>query len=292
MPSSDPPSTQKQALVTALQWGLVQAFFLDTVGRLLENYYEATTGASFPPDWVFSIQVAAPLALVVGGYGGYRWVTSGRASTSAAAHRSRILFVGALVVGWALAIVPTMAFQLLLGDRLHTVPFFLLPTLTAIFVFAGAYLLAYRVDSDWYRRHRNRLLGTVRGAIVGLIFGMVGFSLYGSYLVATRTNFSLDGGPGIVAAVCLGAIAGYGFADRERDESQIVEFLVVFVSAFLVLTLLLGLGITAMAIVGLSVPDFGFSFVVTVLPAVCALGLAGYLTYRVETSFSRRLFGR
>lgn len=114
MLSRDAPSTQKQALVTALRWGLVQTFVLDTLDRLFRNYYCATTEAFLPPSWVTSIQFAAPLGLLVGGIDGYRWVTSGRAMTSASAHRNRVIFVGSLLAGWALAIIPTMAFQWLL----------------------------------------------------------------------------------------------------------------------------------------------------------------------------------
>ncbi|MFB6161173.1 MAG: hypothetical protein ABEJ61_08360 [Haloferacaceae archaeon] len=108
--------------MTALQWGLVQTFVLEAVGRLLRNYYRATTDAFFPPRWVTSVQFAAPLGLLVGGLGGYRWVTSGRAATSASAHRDRVVFVGALLAGWALAIVPAMTFRWLLGNRLFSVP--------------------------------------------------------------------------------------------------------------------------------------------------------------------------
>lgn len=209
MPPSDAPSAQKQALTTALQWGLVQAFLLDTLGRLLRNYYRATTDAFFPPSWVTSIQFAAPLGLLVGGIGGYRWVTSGRATTSASAHRNRVVFVGSLLAGWTLAIVPTLALQWLLGDQLFTMPYFVLPTFTAVLVLVGSYRLAYRVDADWYRQHRSRLLGVVKGAFAGVILGVIGFIAYGSYLAATQTNYSFSGGPGIVVAVCLGAIAGY-----------------------------------------------------------------------------------
>ncbi|KAB1197210.1 MULTISPECIES: hypothetical protein [Haloferax] len=294
MSSPDSPSTQKQALVTALQWGLVQAFVLDTVARLLRNYYRATTDVLYAPDWVFSIQVAAPLALLVGGLGGYRWVTSGRAATSAPAHRNRVVFVGSLLVSWALAIVPTAAFQWLLGDRLFTVPFFVLPTLAAISAFGGAYLLAYRVETEWYRRHRDKLLGTARGAVVGLVLGVVGFVVYGAYLAATQTSYSLSGGPGIVAGVCLGALAGYAFGDTGRDGDRSAEFLVIFLPSVLALAVLVGLGSVVLSILGVSVFDIGVSpsFVTILVPIVAALGVASYLTYSVETTFYRRLVGR
>ncbi|CQR50978.1 MULTISPECIES: hypothetical protein [Haloferax] len=290
MPSSDTPSTRKQVLVAALQWGLVQAFVLDTLGGLLGNYYRATTAAFFPPDWVTSIQFAAPLGLVVGALGGYRWITTGRGSTSPSAHRRRVVFVGSFVVCWALAIVPTMAFQLLLGERLFTVPFFVLPTLTAVAAFGVAHLLAYRVDREWYRRHRGRLLGSARGAIVGLILGMAGFAVYGSYLAATRTNFSLDGGPATVVATCLGAVAGYALTDSERGGDRAAEFLVVLLPSLLVLSLLMGLVSAAFTVLGVS--DLVSSSATFVLPVVFSLGLASYLTYRAETRVYGRLVGQ
>lgn len=292
MPPSTGPSERKQALVAALQWGLVQAFVLDTLARLLRNYYRATTDEFLAPGWVYSIQFAALLGLLVGGIGGYRWVTSGRAATTASAHRDRAVFVGSLVAGWALAIVPTAAFEWLLGERLFTVPFFVLPTLVAAVVFVGSYLLAYRVGTAWYRRHRSRLLGAVAGAFAGLVLGVVGFVAYGEYLAATRTTYSLDGGPGIVACACLGGLAGYALADTERDGDRSAEFVVLFVVSSLSLTVLTALGTAALSAVGLS--PFGV-VPVAVLPVVwlvTPLAIAGYLAYWRQTALSERLVGR
>ncbi|MFC4452104.1 MULTISPECIES: hypothetical protein [Halorussus] len=292
MPSQDAPSTQKQALVTALQWGLIQTFVLDTLGRLLRNYYRATTDAFLPPNWVTSIQFAAPLGLLVGGIGGYRWVTSNRASTSASAHRNRVIFVGSLLAGWALAIVPTMAFQWLLGDWLFSMPYFVLPTLTAISVFVGSYLLAYRVETAWYRRHRPRLLGAVKGAFAGLLVGFIGFIAYGGYLAATQTSYSLSGGPGIVTAVCLGAIAGYMLTDTERGGDRSAEFVGLLIVSLLAFSLLLTLGMVAFNAVGVSPFGFSSSFIWPLIPLVLALGVASYLAYGVQTTFYRRFVGR
>ena len=292
MPSQDAPSTRKQALMTALQWGLVQTFVLDTLGRLLRNYYRATTDAFFPPSWVTSIQFAAPLGLLVGGIGGYRWVMSDRASTSPSAHRNRVIFVGSLLAGWALAIVPTMAFQWLLGDRLFSMPYFVLPTLTASFVFVGSYLLAYRVETAWYRRHRPRLLGAVKGAFAGLLVGFIGFIAYGGYLAATQTSYSLSAGPGIVTAVCLGAIAGYMLTDTERGGDRSAEFVVLLIISLLAFSLLMTLGMVAFNAVGVSPFRFSSSFIWPLIPVVLALGVASYLAYGVQTTFYRRFVGR
>ncbi len=271
---------------------MVQAFILDTVGRLLRNYYRATTDVFSTPDWVFSILVASPLALVVGGYGGYRWVTSGRAATSASAHRNRVLFVGSLLVCWTLAIVPTVAFQWVFDDRLFTVPFFLLPTFAAIFAFGAAYHLAYRLDADWYRHNRGKLLGTAKGAVVGLVLGVVGFVVYGAYLSATQTSYSLSGGPGIVVGVFLGGLAGYAFSENERGGDRAAEFLTIFLPSVLVVALAIGLASVALAVLGMSVSGFPSSFVSVLVPIVLSLGVASYLAYHVETTFYRRLVGR
>lgn len=292
MPSRDAPSTQKQALVTALQWGLVQTFVLDTLGRLFRNYYRATTEAFLPPSWVTSIQFAAPLGLLVGGIGGYRWVTSGRATTSASAHRNRVIFVGSLLAGWALAIVPTMAFQWLLGDQLFSMPYFVLPTLTAVLVFVGSYLLAYRVETEWYRHHRTRLLGAVKGAFAGLLVGFIGFITYGGYLAATQTNYSLSGGPGIVLAVCLGAIAGYVMTDTERGGDRSAEFIILLIGSLLAFSLVMTLGMVALNTVGVSPFGFTSSFILPLIPLILALGVAGYLAYGVQTTFYRQFVGR
>ncbi|MFC6823658.1 hypothetical protein [Halopelagius fulvigenes] len=292
MPSPDGPSTKNQALVTALQWGLVQTFVLDTLGRLLRNYYRASTDAFFPPDWVASIQFAAPLGLLVGSISGYRWVTSGRAATLASAHRNRVVFVGSLLAGWTLAIVPTMAFQWLLGDQLFSTPYFVLPTLTAVAVFVGSYLLAYRVDPKWYRRHRTQLLGAVKGAFTGLVMGFIGFIAYAGYLAATQTNYSISGGPGIVVAVGLGAIAGYLLTDTERSGDRSTEFVVLLILFVLTFSLVTTLGMVILGVVG--VPLFGFSssFILPLIPLVLALALAGYLAYGVRTTFYQRFVGR
>lgn len=292
MPSQDAPSTRTQALITALQWGLVQTFVLDTLGRLLVNYYRATTDAFLSPSWVTSIQFAAPLGLLVGGIGGYRWVTSGRASTAAAAHRNRVIFVGALLASWALAIVPTVAFQWLLGDRLFSVPYFVLPTLTAVLVFVGSYLLAYRVETEWYRHHRTRLLGAVKGAFAGLLVGLIGFITYSGYLAATQTNYSLSGGPGVVTAACLGAIAGYVLTDTERGGDQSAEFVGILIVSLLAFSLLMAFGMVALNAAGASPFGFSSSFIWPLVPLVLALGVASYLAYGVQTTFYRRFVGR
>lgn len=288
--SGDAPSTRPQALVAALQWGLVQAFVIDSFARLFTNYYRATTDAFGAPGWVYSVAVATPLALLVGGVAGYRWVTSGRGVTTPAAHRRRVVFVGALLGGWALAIVPELAFEWLLGDRLFTVPFFVLPTVVAGFVLAGAFALAYRVDPGWYRQRRSRLLGAVQGAIAGLLLGMVGFVAYGNYLAATRSNFSLDGGPGIVVAVSAGAVVGYVLSGRAREADRSVEFLVVLVPSLLGFALLTGVVTTALGALGFPTLGFGWGASV-VLPSVSALVLAGYMAYVARTSFHRRFVG-
>ncbi|MFC4551735.1 MULTISPECIES: hypothetical protein [Halorussus] len=292
MPPSDAPSTKKRALLAALQWGLVQAFLLDTLGRLFRNYYRATTDAFLPPRWVTSVQFAVPLGLLVGGIGGYRWVSSGRAATSDSAHRNRAVFVGSLLVGWALAIVPTMAFQWLLGERLFTVPFFVLPTLVAVLVAGGSYLLAYRVDAARYRRHRSRLLGAVKGALVGLALGVIGFVAYGRYLAATRDSYSLDGGPGIVAVVCLGACAGYVLTDSRGGGDRSAEFVAAFLVSVLGFSLATTLATVALGAVGVS--PFGFvpAFALPLVSVVLALVTAGHLAYGLRTTLYRRFVGR
>ncbi|ELZ85145.1 hypothetical protein C454_01415 [Haloferax gibbonsii ATCC 33959] len=170
-------------------------------------------------------------------------MTSGRATASASAHRKRVVFVGALFVGWALAIVPTAVFQLVLDERLSTVPYFVLPTLTALSVFAGASLLAYRADAGWYRKRRNRLVGGAAGGCTGVLAGVFGFVVYSWYLLATQTNYSLNGGAGIVAAACVGAAAGY--ARTESDRAR--EYLVLLLVSALSLSLAVGLVTLALA---------------------------------------------
>jgi hypothetical protein len=292
MAPADAPSIRRQAFVAALQWGLVQAFVLDSVGRLARNYYRATTGAFIPPDWVTSIQFAAPLGLLVGGYGGYRWLTSGRGATTLAAHRARVRFVGALVAGWALAIVPTMAFQWLLDEQLFTVPYFILPSLAAVLVFGGAYLLAYRADPNWYDQHRNRLLGGVQGAFVGLVMGFAGFVVYGSYVAATRTEYSVDGGPGIVVAVGLSGLVGYLLGERTENGDRAAEFLTLLLVSVLGLSLAMVLGIAVLGAAGVDPFGFGSFYLYPLLPIVLALVFATYLTYSVRTNVYGRLTGQ
>ena len=185
-----------------------------------------------------------------------------------------------------------MAFQWLLGDRLFTTPFFALPTLVAVSVFVGSYLLAYRADAEWYRHHRSRLLGAAKGAFVGLILGVVGFIAYGGYLAATRTSYSLDGGPGIVVGVCLGAIAGYTLTDTERGGDRSAEFLALFTVSVLGFSVVTALGTIALSAVGVSPFGFISSFILPLVPVVLALGTAGYLAYGIRTTLYRRFVGR
>ena len=291
MSSPEGPPAQKQAVIAALQWGFIQAFVLDTLGRLLRNYYRATTDAFFPPDWVTSIQFAAPLGLVIGGIGGYRWVTSGRGTTSLSAHRNRVVFLGSFLAGWALAIVPTLAFQWVLGDGLFTVPYFLLPTLVAVVALLGSYLLAYRVDATWYGHRRNRLLGAVKGAFVGLLLGFIGFIGYGGYLAATQTEYSLDGGPEILGAVCLGALAGYLVTETEREGDRSAEFVVLLVLSLLASSLVVALSTAALGAVEVSPFGVTSSFFLLLVSLVLSLGMASYLAYRVQTTVYQRIIG-
>lgn len=291
MAPADAPSAKKQAFVTALQWGLVQAFVLDSAGRLARNYYRATTDSFFPPDWVTSIQFAAPLGLLVGGYGGYRWLTSGRGTATLEAHRTRVRFVGALVASWALAIVPTIAFQWVLDEQLFTVPYFVLPSLVSVLVFVGAYLLAYRIDSDWYDQHRDRLLGGVQGAFLGLVAGFVGFILYSGYVAATRTEYSVGGGPGIVVAVGLGGLAGYLWGGRGSGGDRAAEFVTILLVSILGLSLVMGLGIAVLGAVGLDIFGFGTFYLYPLTPLILSLLLAVYLTYSVQTNVYGQLVG-
>ncbi|MBV0901059.1 hypothetical protein [Haloarcula salina] len=288
MAPQDTLSTRKHALVAALQWGLVQTFILDTLGRLLRNYYRATSDAFFPPDWVMSLQLAAPLGLLIGGIGGYRWVTSGRAVASPSAHRNRVVFVGALVAGWAVAIVPEIALQWLLGDRLFSIPYFVIPTLTAVSVFVGSYLLAYRVGTDWYHRWRPRLLGAIQGAVVGMLVGLTGFVVYGQYLIATQDNYSLDGGPGIVAAVCLGAIIGSVLTDTDQAGTRSAEFIALLIPSLFASNILTGLGIVALSVIGIPTLGSGSMLVPVLAPVLLSLGVASYLAYGAHTMLHRR----
>ena len=140
MPSSA-PTERERAVVAGLQWGLTQAFVLGSLATLLDDYYRATTSRLFPPDWVFSVVAAVPLAFAIGGVMGYRWVANGQATSGSRAHRARVTFTGTVLVGWALAIVPRIGMRAVLGDRLHTAPWFLLPSLVPVVVLGGA---AYR----------------------------------------------------------------------------------------------------------------------------------------------------
>jgi hypothetical protein len=291
MPSPDTISTRKQALIAAIQWGLVQTFALNLLGGFLQNYYRATTDAFLPPRWVASIQFAAPLGLIVGGIGGYRWVSSDRAKASVSAHRNRVVFVGSLLAGWALSIVPTMAFQWLLGEQLFTSPYFILPTLTAILVLVGSYLLGYRVSTEWYRHHRSRLLGAVKGAFAGLLLGVIGFIAYGGYLAATQTNYSLSGGPGIVVAVSFGATVGYVLTDTEDAGDRSAEFFVLLILSLFAFSLLTALGMVALNAIGVSPFGFSSSLLLPLIPIVLALGVASYLSYGAQTTFYRRFAG-
>jgi hypothetical protein len=178
---------------------------------------------------VTTVQFTVPLGLVVGGYGGYRRVTSGRGATTRTAHRRRVTFVGALLVGWALAIVPTLLAGVVFGDPLFETPYFVVPTLVALTVLGGAFVLAYRTDPARYARYRNRLLGGVQGALCGLLLGVTGFVLYGRYLEATRDQFSFDGSLGIAAVVGVGTVAGVLLVDTDDGGDRAAEFVTLLV---------------------------------------------------------------
>lgn len=206
-------------------------------------------------------------------------------------HRTRVEFVGALLVGWALAIVPTLVFQEILGGHLFTVPYFILPTLTALVVFLGAYLFAYHADTSWYRVHRRKVLGAVQGAFVGGIIGVVSFVIYVRYFLPVGADFSLNGGLGTVTAICLGALVGYALADTEASGDRSLEFLTLLVSMEFGVALLSAIGTYAFATTGIRIGEI-VSTLLFVGPVVLVVAVAGYLTYVSRTTFYQRLTGR
>ena len=291
MPSSA-PTERERAVVAGLQWGLTQAFVLGSLATLLDDYYRATTSRLFPPDWVFSVVAAVPLAFAIGGVMGYRWVANGQATSGSRAHRARVTFTGTVLVGWALAIVPKIGMRVVLGDRLHTAPWFLLPSLVPVVVLGGAAYLGYRRDSDWYGHHRERLLGTVQGALTGLLTGIFLITIAGTYLTATLNSVSLDGGLIVVGCTILGALAGYALADRIDAGDRGPEFCTLLLLSSLLLS---SVGVVLMAglvAVGSSTPMLGVVPFYPAVPISLAFAMTVYLTYGARTDVYARLIGR
>lgn len=279
----------RHALAAALQWGLVQAYLLDTVGQLLTNYYGTTAEAFAAPGWVSSIQFAVPLAFLVGAYGGYRWVTAEGGATTASAHRARLRSAGALLVGWALAVLPSVALRAVVEAPLVTVPTFLLPGATAVVVLAAAYWVGYRVSGAWYARNRGRLLHAAQGALAGLLVGFAGFVGYGAYLRATRASYSLDGTPSILAGALVGACIGTALADRFEPD-RAAEFIVVLACGSATLALLSTVVSYAVVVVGILPGVMSIPLLPLAFPLLLLL-LATYLTYVARTDLHRRLVG-
>ncbi len=283
-----PRAVRRRASVAAIQWGLIYGYVLDTVGRLFTNYYRATAGAAVPPDWVNTVRLAIPLGLLVGGVGGYRWVVGGRGSATAAAHRKRWVFVGALLAGGAFSWVPTVV----LGDRLYAVPYFLVPTLVAVAVFAVAVALGYRVDRAWYRRRRRKLGGAVQGALGGFLVLLFGGFAYGVYTAAARVErpsvaVGLDGSLVVPLAVGVGAVAGYAAADSEASGDRAAEFVTVVLLAFFGATPVLALVALVVGVLGVPVGGVVASAVLAAGPFVLSVGVAGYLTWGARTDVHR-----
>ena len=130
----------------------------------------------------------------------------------------------------------------------------------------------------------------MQGAFVGGIIGVVGFAVYGRYLLATQTNFSLNGGPGVVVAVCLGALIGYILTDSESSGERALEFLTLLLLTLFGLTLLSVIGVYAFPIAGITTSVFE-SILRFLSPIVLVVVVTGYLTYGARTTFYRRLTG-
>ncbi|MFB6161174.1 MAG: hypothetical protein ABEJ61_08365 [Haloferacaceae archaeon] len=122
--------------------------------------------------------------------------------------------------------------------------------------------------------------------------GFAGFVAYGGYLAATRAEYSLGGGPGIVVTACLGAVAGYALTGTERGGDRSAEFVVLSGLVLLAFGLVAALGLVALDAVGVS--PFGSvpSFVLPLVVLVSTLGAARYLAYGVRTTVHRRFAGR
>lgn len=289
---SDEPKERTRAVVAGLQWGLTQAFVLDSVATLLANYHRATTADFVAPPWVRSIGVAVPLAFVIGGLFGYRRVMRGRAPAGTPAHRARVRFTGALLVGWALAVVPVLALNSALGDRLYAVPWVVLPSLIPVAVLAVALALGYGTDDGWYARHRTAILGAVQGTLCGLLVGTLAFVGYGWYLQSTRANFSLDGGPLILLCVGLGAIAGFLLADRIEAGERGPEFVTLLVLSVCSLGIAGGVAMVTLQSLGVIPFSIGSMLFYPTVPIALALVTTVYLTYLARTDVYRRLVGQ
>jgi hypothetical protein len=148
----DGPPTGRQALVAACQWGFVQASLLATVGDLFVAYHRFTTDSVFVPGWILAVGLTVPVALLVGGHGGWTWVSRGYGERTRETHRRRRRFVLAGVVLWPAHLLPEVGLRVVLTDGATTLAGVLLGPCSTLAVLVGAYLLAYRVDPAVYDR--------------------------------------------------------------------------------------------------------------------------------------------
>lgn len=287
-------ASRRQIVVATLQWGLVQTFLLQTAAGVLAGY-DAWIGG-VPPAWPSSLRFAALPAFLVGAYGGYRWLDAGPGAATSDAHRRRVRFLGAFLVGWALAVVPALVWGVVVGEPLGTPAGALLPGLSGLAALAAAWLFGYRRGADgpaWYRRRRGHVLGAVAGCLTGiavcvLLVATLGPTLDGPGRTSTPAHVTPLVG---VAIATLGGVAvGTRVPDRVR------EYLTLLVASTLALSVAVGVGAVFLAVSGLGESLGGLAGSVGatlafVVPFASALVASAVAAFWAETDVVARVVG-
>jgi hypothetical protein len=283
--------SRKAKVVGAIQWAAVGLSVSAAFWGLTTDYYWLVRDG-------FAAEIPSPLETALLGFyylsiagglvAGYLWVKRRTASAEQERreHQTRVAFLFVLLAVGVVSFVAEGILSDLLGDRLYTVPYFVLPSALDLLGLVAAYALVYVADGDWtggggkttdgaYRPSRIAgVVGGVQWGITALYLGSVSFAVVLEYLTRTRESISIDLGREFVLTVGVALVAGYVWArrpvDSEATAREIHARRVEYVLTFFTLAFALSLLVTgALAVV----PSIGYELTMVWFVAVVGLSL-------------------
>jgi hypothetical protein len=273
--------SRKAKVVGAIQWAAVGLSVSTALWGLTTDYYWLVRdgfAAEIPRLLETTLLGFYYLSIAGGLVAGYLWVKrrTDSAEQERREHRTRVAFLFVLLAVGVVSFVVEATLSDLLGDRLYTVPYFVLPSAFDLLGLVAAYALVYATDGDWtggggktidgaYRPSRIAgVVGGVQWGVTALYLGSVCFALVIEYLMRTRESISIDLGREFVLAVGVAFAAGYVWARRPVDSEATAREThgrrVEYVLTFFALAFALSLFVTG-AIAVLSSIGYGLAMV-------------------------------
>lgn len=298
--------SRKAKVIGAMQWAAVGYSASSALWQAVTDYYLFVRDAFGLPEPLGAVLWVLFVVATLGGLvGGYLWVKrhTDSAEREHREHRKRVAFLFVLLALGIVALLAKMAVSELLGERLYTVPYFLVPSVLDFLALAGAYGLVYAVDVDWtdaggqttdgtYRPSRVAgAVGGVQWAVTALYLGVLGFAVVSEYLVRTRESFSLDPAWELIAGITVAFVVGYLRARRPTDSATAAREAHLRRVEYVLLVFAFGFVLALLGVVALLIrPSLGYDL--TIVWSVTVIGLSLLLAYLSTYVADLDLLGR